>query len=248
MTTSSPLTRVLGLVSLAALVALALMALWVSPADVNQQDAVRLLYIHVPAAFVMYVAFGITTLASTLWLWPRTRARRWDLLAGASAEVGIVFLALVLVVGSIWGRTTWGVWWTWDARLTSTAVLFVLYLGYLALRRVPADTEVRARRAAIAAVAIAVDIPIVHKSVEWWRTLHQKSSLLDEETFLHPHIHGVMWWTVMVGMAAFTVLFVWLLVHRYRLAVLVDRVEDRSLEQAIAERRAEAGELAGVGR
>src|SRR5205823_9778620 len=165
-------------------------------------------------ATLMYVAFFITAIASVLYLVPRTRARRWDRLAGASAEIGVVFVGLVLVTGSIRGRTTWGVWWTWDARLTSTAVLFVLYLGYLALRRVPADADVRARRSAIAAVAIAVDIPIVHKSVEWWRTLHQKSSLLDEETFLHPHIHGVMWWTVMVGMAAFTALFAWLLVHR----------------------------------
>src|SRR5205807_5185558 len=176
-------TRLLGGVTLVALAVLAVLALAVTPADVNQQDAVRFIYIHVPAATTMYVAFGLTALASVLYLVPRTRARRWYVLAGASAEIGVVFVALTLVTGSIWGRTTWGVWWTWDARLTSTAVLLVLFLGYLALRRVPGDADTRARRSAIAALAAFVDVPVVHKSVEWWRTLHQKSSLLDEETF-----------------------------------------------------------------
>jgi heme exporter protein C len=233
-------TRVLGTLAVASLAVLAVLALVVTPQDVVQQDAVRLIYIHVPAATTMYVAFGITALASVLYLVPRTRARRWDLLAGASAEIGVVFVGLTLITGSIWGRTTWGVWWTWDARLTTTAVLFVLFLGYLALRRVGGDADARARRNAIAALAAFIDVPIVHKSVEWWRTLHQKSTAFDEDTFLHPHIHGIMWWTLMLGFVAFLILFAWLLVHRYRLAVLADRVEDEGLERAIAERRAEA--------
>jgi heme exporter protein C len=233
-------TRVLGALAIASMAVLAVLALVVTPADVNQQDAVRLIYIHVPAATTMYVAFGITALASVLYLVPRTRARRWDLLAGAAAEVGVVFVGLTLVTGSIWGRTTWGVWWTWDARLTTTAVLFVVFLGYLALRRVGGDVDARARRNSIAALAAFIDVPIVHKSVEWWRTLHQKSTAFDEETFLHPHIHGIMWWTVMVGFVTFFLVFSWLLVQRYRLARLEERVEDEGLEQAIAERRAEA--------
>ena len=153
---------------------------------------------------------------------------------------GVVVTGLVLVSGSIWGRTTWGVWWTWDARLTTTAVLFVLFLGYLALRRVGGDPDARARRNSIAALAACIDLPIVHKSVEWWRTLHQKSSLLDEETFLHPHIHGTMYWTLLLGIGAFLLLFSWLLINRYRLAKLEDRMEDQGLERALAERRAEA--------
>ncbi|MBV9412329.1 MAG: cytochrome c biogenesis protein CcsA [Acidimicrobiia bacterium] len=238
-------TRILGVASVASLALLAVMPLVITPPDVNQQDAVRLLYIHVPVATVMYIAFGITALGSVLYLWRRTRDRKWDLLAGASAEVGVVFTGLTLVTGSIWGRTTWGVWWTWDARLTSTAVLFVLFLGYLALRRVGGDPEARAKRNSIAALAACIDLPIVHKSVEWWRTLHQKSSLLDEETFMHPHIHGSMYWTTMLGIGAFILLFSWLLIHRYRLAKLEDRFEDEGLERAIAERRAEA--LTGTG-
>ncbi|MBV8236993.1 MAG: cytochrome c biogenesis protein CcsA, partial [Acidimicrobiia bacterium] len=142
-------TRVLGTVTVASLALLAVMALVVTPPDVNQLDAVRLIYIHVPLATVMYVAFGVTALASILYLVPRTRARKWDLLAGAAAEIGVVFTGLVLVSGSIWGRTTWGVWWTWDARLTSTAVLFVLFLGYLALRRVGGEPAARAKRNSI---------------------------------------------------------------------------------------------------
>jgi len=233
-------TRVLGAAAVASLALLSVMALVVTPQDVNQLDAVRLIYIHVPAATTMYVAFGITALASVLYLVPRTRAQKWDTLAGASAEIGVVFTGLTLVTGAIWGRTTWGVWWTWDARLTSTAVLFVLFLGYLALRRVGGSSDVRAKRNAIAALAASIDIPIVHKSVEWWRTLHQKSTAFDEETFLHPHIHGTMYWTVMLGLGAFLLLFAWLLINRYRLAKLEERVEDEGLERAIAERRAEA--------
>lgn len=230
----------LGVVAIGGVLATALLGLVFTPADVVQQDAVRLLYLHVPLAWVaMYVSFGVTTLASIAWLVPRTRHRRWDLVAGASAEIGLMFLGLTLVIGSIWGRTTWGVWWTWDARLTTTAVLFVLYAGYLALRRVPSDPVVRARRCAIAALAAFVDVPLVHLSVEWWRTLHQKSTLLDRETLLHPHIHGLMWWTVIIGLAAFTALYAWLLIHRYDLAVLEADAEDRVLEDAIAARRAE---------
>jgi heme exporter protein C len=233
-------TRVLGVVTVAGLAVLAVMALVITPADVNQLDAVRLIYIHVPMATVMYVAFGVTALASVLYLLPRTRAYKWDTLAGAAAEIGVVFTGLVLVTGSIWGRTTWGVWWAWDARLTTTAILFVLFLGYLALRRVGGDPDARAKRNSIAALAACIDLPIVHKSVEWWRTLHQKSSVLDEETFLHPHIHGSMYWTLMLGIGAFLLLFTWLLINRYRLAKLEVRMEDEGLERAIAERRAEA--------
>ena len=234
-------TRVLGWLTAIALAVTAWMALVASPPDVNQHDAVRLLYLHVPTAWLaMYVSFGVTTLASILFLWKRTRSRFWDLVAGASAEIGVVFIGLTLAIGSIWGRTTWGVWWTWDARLTTTAVLFVLYLGYLAVRRIPADPLVRSRRAAIVAIAAFVDVPVVHQSVEWWRTLHQPATILDERRLLDPQIHGSMAWTLLVGVVAFTLLYAWLLIHRYRLAAVEEQAEDRLLEEALAERRAEA--------
>ena len=233
------LTRVLGVAAAVTLVLTAWMALVVTPADVVQADAVRLLYLHVPTAWVaMYLSFGVTSIASALYLWPRTRSRFWDLTAGASAEIGVVFLGLTLVIGSIWGRATWGVWWTWDARLTTTAVLFVLYVGYLAVRRAPADPEVRSRRAAIVALAAFLDVPVVHLSVEWWRTRHQKASLLRPD--LSPQIHGSMLGALLLGLLAFTLLYGWLLVRRFRLAWLEEQAEDRALEVAIAERHAEA--------
>ena len=246
-TRSSPAVRVLGWLTAISLALTAVMALVVSPPDVNMEDSVRLLYLHVPTAWLaMYVSFGVTTLASVLYLWKRTRSRFWDLTAGASAEIGVLFLGLTLLIGSIWGRITWGVWWTWDARLTTTAVLFVLYLGYLAVRRVPASPEVQSRRAAIVAVAAFLDVPIVHQSVEWWRTLHQPATILDERRLLDPQIHGSMAWTLLVGVIAFTMLYAWLLIHRFRLAWIEEQAEDRLLEEALAERRAEAGPVEPV--
>ncbi len=247
MTTSSRATRILGMATVISLAATAWLALVASPPDVNQKDAVRLLYLHVPTAWLaMYVSFGVTSLASALYLWPRTRSRFWDLVAGASAEIGVLFIGLTLAVGSIWGRTTWGVWWAWDARLTSTAVLFVLYVGYLAVRRVPADPSVRSRRAAIVALAAFVDVPIVHLAVEWWRTLHQPATIFDEKRLLDPRIHGLMLWTLLISVVAFTLLYAWLLIHRVRLARLEELVEDSELADALAERRAEGASEAAV--
>ena len=236
MSTSTPVTRWLGIATLAGAAALALFALVLSPADVVQQDSVRLMYVHVPSAITAYLAFGVTALGSALWLWPRTRAPFWDRLAGASAELGVLFTGLCLVTGMLWGRPTWGVYWTWDARLTSTALLFVLFLGYLALRRVQAEPDVRARRAAIAALIAFVDVPVVHYAVDWWRTLHQGATVAT----LDPTIDGLMLFTLMLGIAVFALAYVWLVTHRYRVAQLEEMVDDRRLELAIEERRAEA--------
>jgi heme exporter protein C len=237
-------TALLGGLAAASLAVLVALGLFVSPPDFQQRDAVRLMYLHVPAAWIAYLAFFITTLASVLYLWRRTRSLAWDTLAGASAELGVLFTGLTLVLGSLWGAPVWGVWWAWDARIVSTAVLFFLYLGYLALRRVPAEPGVRARRSAIAALAAFVDVPIVHFSVEWWRTLHQQATVFNPE--LNPSIEGTMAWALLSGVVAFTFLYLYLLERRYRLAVLEERLDERLLEEAIAERRAE-GEPATAG-
>jgi heme exporter protein C len=226
--------RALGWASLASLVVLALFGLWGAPPDAVQSDAQRLMYLHVPAAWIAYLAFGVTALGSALWLWPRTRSPVWDRLAGASAELGVVFTALTLVLGSLWGRPVWGVWWAWDARLVTTAVLFFLYVGYLALRRVPAAPDTRARRCAIAALIAFVDVPIVHFSVTWWRTLHQQATVFGPS--LNAHIHGVMAFTLWWGVLAFTLLYVYLLDKRYRLEALEEDAEEKELRRAIAER------------
>ena len=233
------ISRAFGWASLASLVVLALFGLWGAPPDAVQSDAQRLMYLHVPAAWIAYLAFGVTATASALWLWPRTRSPVWDRLAGASAELGVLFTGLTLVMGSLWGRPVWGVWWAWDARLVTTAVLFFLYLGYLALRRVPGTPDARARRCAIAALIAFADVPIVHFSVTWWRTLHQQATVFDPE--LKAHIHGVMAFTLWWGVLAFTLVYVYLLDRRYRLESLQEDLEARELQQAIEDRLRGAG-------
>ena len=230
--------RVVGVLALVSTAATVWLGLWVTPPDAVQHDLVRLVYLHPPIAWVaLYLAFGLSALASLLYLWRRTRSMFWDRLAAASVEVGVVFNALTLATGMIWGRPTWGVWWTWDARLTSTALLLVLFLGYLALRRVPADPEVRARRCAVAALIAFVDVPIVHFSVIWWQTLHQGATVLNAN--LSPTIHGSMAWTLLLGFIALTLVFVWMVGVRYQIEVLADRTGAERLEVSLAERWAE---------
>lgn len=235
--TGGPGTTLLGaaaVVGVATTVALGLRL----PPTREQGPYARLIAIHPPLAWAAYLAFGLCAVASGLWLWRRTRSPRWDHLAAASAEVGVVFCALTLVTGSIWGRPTWGVWWTWDARLTSTALLEALFLGYLALRRVADDPEARARRAAVAALVAVVDVPIVHFSVDWWRTLHQGRSLaqLTPQRDLDGSYVSVM----LLGFVAMTLLCAWLIAHRARVERLEQRLEAEGLDLALEERRAEA--------
>jgi heme exporter protein C len=247
--------RGLGIAAAVSLAATVWLGLWVTPPDKMQHDLVRLVYIHPPIAWVaLYLAFGVAAGSSVLWLWPRTRSRFWDRLAASAVEIGTVFTALTLLTGSIWGRPTWGLWWTWDARLTSTALLLVLLLGYMAVRRVPADPDSRARRSAVVALVAAVDVPIVHFSVDWWHTLHQDATVLNAN--LSPTIHGSMAWTLLLGFLAFTLLFAWMLALRYRIEVLSERVQDSELDVALHERWAEGSTpdddpdaaLAGSGR
>jgi heme exporter protein C len=213
---------------------LALFGLWGAPEDATQREAQRLMYLHVPTAWLAYLAFFVTAAASALFLWPRTRSLVWDRIAGASAELGVLFTALTLAMGALWGKPVWGVWWAWDARLVTTAVLLFLYLGYLALRRIPGEPIGSAKRNAIAALIAFVDVPIVHFSVEWWRTLHQEATVFNPE--LSANIDGAMALTLWIGVIAFTILYVYLLDRRYRLAGLEDEMEAREVAAAIAER------------
>ncbi len=234
--TGSLLTKALGVAALVGAVVLGALGLFVTGPDLVQGELVRLIYIHPALAWTTYTAFGVTAAASVLYLYRRTRSRFWDLLAGASAEVGVVFCALALVTGAIWGRPTWGVWWTWDARLTSTAVLFTLFLGYLALRRMPGDADARAKRVAIAALVAVLDVPIVHFSVEWWRTLHQGRTLLNPE----PDIAGLPLVTMIFSFLVFSLIYAWLTVHRFRVERLEAQYERHIIDIALEERRHEA--------
>jgi len=236
--------RVIGLLALVGTVCTVWLGLWVTPPDRTQGDLVRLVYVHPGVAWVaLYLAFGLAAVSSILYLWPRTRSLFWDRLAAASVEVGVVFNICTLVSGSIWGKPTWGVWWAWDARLTLTAVLLVLFLGYLALRRIPAEPEVRARRSAFVALFAVLDVPLVHFSVNWWNTLHQGATVLNPGLTLK--IHGSMAWTLLLGFVALTLVFVWMLLVRYRIGVLEDWLDANELDAAVAERRAEGATPAG---
>jgi heme exporter protein C len=227
--------RLFGASVVIALGITAVFALVVSPEDAEQGNVVRLLYLHVPTIWIAFLAFGVTALASALWLFPRTRRTEWDLLAGASAEVGVVFTGITLMVGSIWGRPTWGTYWVWDARLTTTAILFFLYLGYLALRRTGATADERGKRCAIAALIAFADVPIVHFSVTWWQTLHQSGTVFNNK--LVSGISGMMAFTLIWAVAAFTLFYVYLVMRRLQLAELEEGLEERELQLAIAERQ-----------
>ncbi len=209
----------------AGLLLLGLAAAMAAPPDRLQGNLQRLMYVHVPAAWLAYLAFAVTFGASLAWLLSRRPAA--DRLAAASAEVGVFFTGLTLVLGSIWGKPVWGVWWTWDPRLVTTALLFFVYLGYLALRRAVPDPTVRARRAAVLGVVAFVQVPIVHLSVVWWRALHQPPTVLKPGD---PTIDHAMLAALLLNVAAFTALYALLVARRLELARL-----EAEAERALAE-------------
>ncbi len=231
---------ILGPVALVTTLITLWMGYFVTPADKVQGELARLVYIHPAQAWVaLYLSFGTATLASALYLWPRTRSVTADRIAAAAVEVSTVFIALTLITGSIWGRPTWGVWWVWDARLTSTAVLGVLMLGYLALRRANDDPLLRARRSAVFAILTAINVPIVHFSVVWWKTLHQGATVFTDNR--HLKIHGSMAWTLLLSFIALSLDFAWLVRARYRVGSVSAANESADLEAALEARRTEAG-------
>ena len=168
--------RALGWLAALGLAAGLVMGFGVAPRELTQGNVQRIMYVHVPSVWVAYLAFAVAFVASIAYL--GRRAAPADRLAHAAAEVGTLFLGITIATGSIWGKPTWGTWWTWDARLTSVSVVFVMYVGYLLLRGMVDDPERGARFAAVLGVIAALNIPLVHFSVYWWRTLHQPPSLM----------------------------------------------------------------------
>jgi heme exporter protein C len=211
----SPKTRVLGWLAVLGLLAGLVAGFGYAPRELVQGNVQRIMYLHVPSILTAYLAFGLVLLGSAAYL--ATRRAGWDRLAAAAAEIGVLFTALTVVSGSIWGRPTWGVWWTWDARLTSTAVLLLVYVGYLLLRAMVEEPEARARYAAVVGIVGAANIPIVHFSVKWWRALHQPSTLLGPEPSpIAPPIALAL----AINWVAFTLLFAYFLSRRLEIARL----------------------------
>jgi heme exporter protein C len=215
--------RWLGVAALLALGVSAVLSLVIAPPDAAQGNVQRLMYVHVPAAWLAYLSFTMVFAASGLYL--ITKRGHWDRLAAASAEIGVLFTALTIVLGSIWGYPTWGTWWTWDPRLTTTAIMLLIYLGYLALRRLPESAARKARWAAVLGVVGFVDIPIVHMSTVWWRSLHQPATVLQPG---QPTIAPIMLAALLWALFAFTLTYGYLLALRMR----VGRLETKALSSA----------------
>lgn len=182
----------------------------------------RIFYFHVPSAWAAYLAFGVVFLGSIAFL--RTGSRKWDVLAHSSAEVGIVFCTLVLITGPIWAKPVWGTYWQWDARLTSSLIMWLTYVGYLLLRGLAEDPSRISRPAAVVGIVGFVNVPIVHFSVRWWRTLHPSGPTvadLERSSGLgSPELAA--FFTALLG---FTLLFALLLTLRVRLGHLAERVD-----------------------
>jgi heme exporter protein C len=207
-------------------VALGLWFALTAPPDALQGAYSRLLGIHPPTMWVAFVAFGVTAVGSIMWLIKKTD--RWDRLASASVEVGVIFTAIGLFTGMVWGQAVWGTPWDWqDPRLMSTAVMFFVYIGYIALRNAIDDPLVRARRSAILGAIAVVQIPLVYFSVNLFRTLHQTQSIRPDGSSMPDEMLTAM----LVNMVAFSILYVALLVARIEVA----RVESSALpESALA--------------
>ncbi len=237
--TGTRATRLLGILTVASLAAVALFGLVLSPPDVVQKESVRILYMHVGTVWVAYLAFGVTAIASAAYLWKRTTSLTWDRIAGASAEMGVVFMGITLVTGALWGRLSWGEFWVWDARVTTTAFLFITYVGYLAVRGLGGSHQQRARRSAVVALLAVLEIPLVHFSVKLWRSVHQDASVAGRESDVT--LDGLMLFTLLLSTVAFTLVFVWWVLHRQRVLAMQDALDDKGLDLALAERRREGG-------
>jgi len=237
--TSSRGTRILGVLSLVGIAVLLAYAFGISPPDSSAADgglgeSIRIMYVHVPTVSIAYLALIGNAIFSVFVLWKHSEFA--DVAAATCAELGVLLLGITLVTGSLWGHITWGTYWEWDARLTTTALLFLMYVGYLALRSATADPRARATRSAIVGIAAAFLIPIVHKSVDWWASLHQQKTLMGTT---NTQIGDTQLFTLLLSMVVVGLITAWLFMHRFRVGWLANQAERHGLDQAIAERRAE---------
>ena len=201
---------VLGTLSLIGMMVSIWMIFLYAPTDAIEGQPQRIFYFHVPVAWIGMLAFGVVTVAGIGYLWKKDE--RWDWAARASAELGAVFITLALITGSIWGKTTWGTWWTWDARLTTTLILWFIYIGYLMLRSYMGRTHESARSGAVLAIIGLIDVPIIYESVNWWRTLHPQAEVGTPRA-LPPSV--VL--TLMISLVTFTLFYSFLMIQLYQL-------------------------------
>ena len=222
-----PRRPLLAAVTLATLVGAEVFSVLTSPPDRDMGNLEKILYIHVPCAWMAMTASLFVLLGSVAYLWKREE--KYDMIAAASAEAGTLFTALTVILGSIWARPTWGTWWTWDARLTSTAVLLLIYLGYLALRASTDDVDRRARWSAAVGILGAINAGIVYESVVWWRTIHQIQSSPSSMGFMYT-------WGLRLNAIAMLLVLVYFVTTRYRSFCLI-RAADLLAEESALGRR-----------
>ncbi len=205
------------------------LALFASPADYQQGESVRIMYVHVPSAWMalfIYTAIAAASAAALIWRHPLA-----DLVAKASAPIGACFTFLALVTGSLWGKPMWGTWWVWDARLTSVLVLFFLYLGHIALTNAFDNPARGARAAAVLALVGFVNVPIIKFSVDWWSTLHQPASFLRLDG---PTVHASMLWPLIAMALGFKLYYLSLVLVRVKSDLIAARLNARAAAMAEA--------------
>ena len=229
----SPRIRWFGAVSgtlgiLAVLVLHWMVFFWVST-ERTMGVVQRIFYIHVPSAWVAFMAFGIVAICSAVYLW--LKDERADMAAVAAAEGGILFTTITLLTGPLWGRVAWGVWWSWDLRLTLTLLLWFIYLGYFLVRSSTENPGRGKRFAAVVGIVGALDIPLIHISVKWFRSLHPEPVVMNPDG---PTLDGDMLATLFVGLGAFTLIFFGFFLYRYGLESMKQRLVRREMAASSA--------------
>ncbi|MFZ0657817.1 MAG: cytochrome c biogenesis protein CcsA [Candidatus Binataceae bacterium] len=222
----------------AATLALMVISLWMIfawvPTEAEQGIVQRIFYFHVPCAWVAFAAFAIVAVAGIFYLW--LGGQIWDDLGYSAAEIGMLFCTLMLLSGSLWAKPIWGTWWTWDSRLTTSFVLWLLYGGYLIMRAMVEESDQVARFAAVVGIVAALDVPVVIVSVRLWRTIHP--AVLVTRQGGHGLEDPRMVVTLLVSVAAFTLMFAWLLMLRLTVLRTRSRISEVARAIAIAEFRA----------
>ena len=203
---------------------------WVPPIKASnpaEQIAQRIFYFHVPSAWLGFLAFFVVFVASIAYL--ATRDRKYELISVASAEIGVLFISLVLITGPIWAKPVWGIWWTWDTRLTSSLVLWLIYVAFLMLRRYLPEGSKRANLSAVVGIIGFIDVPIVYYSIRWWETQHPKAVMASGDGSLA----APMFFVFMFSLATFTLLYVYLMRKRFQLLTLEDTLNKQFKEVEI---------------
>jgi heme exporter protein C len=203
--------------------------LFIAPADYQQGDGFRIIYVHVPSAFAsmaIYMVMASSAFITLVW-----RVKIAAICMSCSARIGAWFTLLALVTGSIWGKPMWGTWWIWDARLTSVLILFFLYLGFIALQSVITDQQMRDRASALVAIVGVINLPIIHYSVIWWNTLHQGPTISQ---FATPSIAPAMLHPLLAMIAAFMLFYAFILLLRMRNQILLREMRSQWVQEIFA--------------